>query len=61
MFSQVMTELQSGDLCIPGSAQFADYREQLISWEDYPQTMADYEAQVGLPVERTAFEVQLRT
>jgi hypothetical protein len=26
-----MTELQSGDVCIPGSAQFADYREQLIS------------------------------
>jgi hypothetical protein len=49
-----------GDLCIPGSAQFADYREQLSSWEDYPQTVADYEPQVGLPMESTAFEVQLR-
>lgn len=40
VFSQVMTELQSGDLCIPGSAQFADYREQLISWEAYHETVA---------------------
>lgn len=60
VFSQVMAELQSGDLCIPGSAQFADYREQLISWEDYDQTVADYGAQVELPIESTAFVTQMR-
>jgi hypothetical protein len=60
VFSQVMAELQSGDLCIPGSAQFADYREQLIAWDDYDQTVADYGAQVELPVESTAFVTQMR-
>jgi TnpA family transposase len=33
----------------------------LISWEDYHQAVANYEAQVGLPVESTAFVTQLRT
>jgi Tn3 transposase DDE domain len=33
----------------------------LISWEDYHQAVANYDAQVGLPVESTAFVTQLRT
>jgi Tn3 transposase DDE domain len=61
IFSQVMAELQSGDLCIPGRAQFADYRAQLISWEDYHQTVTAYGAQVGLPVDSTAFVTHMRT
>jgi hypothetical protein len=61
VFSHVRTELQSGDLCIPGSAQVADDREQLISWEAYPETVAAYGAQVGWPVESTAFVTQMRT
>jgi hypothetical protein len=61
VFSQIMAELQSGDLCIPGSALFADYRDQLISWEDYHHTVADYGVQVGLPVESTAFVTHMRT
>jgi hypothetical protein len=61
VFSHVRTELQSGDLCIPGSAQVADDREQLISWEAYHETVAAYGAQVGWPVESTAFVTQMRT
>jgi len=29
--SCVMIELKSGDLCIAGSEQFSDYRDQLVS------------------------------
>jgi hypothetical protein len=36
------------------------YREQLISWEDYHHTVADYGVQVGLPVESTAFVIHMR-
>jgi len=61
VFSQVMAELKSGDLCIEGSAQFADYREQLISWEEYHQTIAAYGEQVGLPVESVVFVNEMRT
>ena len=61
VFSQVMTELLSGDLCILGSDQFADYRTQLIAWEDYHRTVDAYGVQVGLPVASTAFITQIRT
>jgi hypothetical protein len=33
LFTQVMTELKSGDLCIPGGDTYGDYRDQLVSWE----------------------------
>jgi hypothetical protein len=31
---QVANDLKSGDLCIPGSDKFRDYRLQLLSWEE---------------------------
>ncbi|MHC1699024.1 MAG: hypothetical protein AB9919_13385 [Geobacteraceae bacterium] len=37
VFSHLMVELKSGDLCIPGSNHFADYRAQLISQALLPQ------------------------
>ena len=55
VFSQVMWELKSGDLCIEGSDKFADYREQLISWEEYEQSVAAYGEQVELLVDASAF------
>jgi hypothetical protein len=30
VFSNVMLELKSGDLCVPGSDQFSDYRKELV-------------------------------
>ena len=56
-----MTELLSGDLCIAGSAQFADYRAQLIPWEDYTDAVAAYGTHMGLPMDSTAFVQQMRT
>jgi TnpA family transposase len=55
LFSQIVAELNSGDLCIEGSDQFADYRSQLIPWADYKRSVAGYGAQVGLPVESREF------
>lgn len=55
VFSQLMVELKSGDLCIPGSDRFADYRDQLISWAEYQRDIAAYGAMVGFPVEGNAF------
>ena len=31
LFTQVVNELKSGDLCIPGSEEYGDYRAQLVS------------------------------
>ena len=60
VFTQVMQELKSGDLCIAGSDKFSDYRQQLISWEEYDQTVGVYGEQVGLPVDSKEFVAQTR-
>jgi hypothetical protein len=48
VFSQVMWELQSGDLCIEGAEQFSDYRAQLISWQEYGRGRSLRGASAGL-------------
>lgn len=55
VFSQMLWELKSGDLAIVGSEKFADYREQLISWDEYERTIKDYGEQAGLIVDGEAF------
>lgn len=55
VFSQLMAELKSGDLYIPGSDHFADYRNQLLSWEEYHRDVGAYGEMVGLPIEGAAF------
>jgi TnpA family transposase len=60
VFSQLTTELKSGDLSIPGSNQFADYRDQLLSWEEYSRDLTAYGEMIGLPVEGATFVAHLK-
>ncbi len=60
LFSQIVGELKSGDLCIEGSDQYADYRSQLVLWTEYAGDVAGYGVQVGLPVEGRAFVAHLK-
>ncbi|MBI4289503.1 MAG: Tn3 family transposase, partial [Chloroflexi bacterium] len=60
VFSHVVTELKSGDVCIPGSNHFSDYRDQLLSWEDYHRGIAAYGEMVGLPTEGAALVAHLK-
>jgi TnpA family transposase len=55
LFSQVMWDLKSGDLYIKGSDKYSDYREQLLSWEEYEENKVTYGQQVNLPVESKLF------
>jgi hypothetical protein len=61
LISHVMHELKAGDLGIPGSATFNDYRTELVSWDDYEREIATYGGQAGIPIARAAFIAQLRT
>ena len=54
LFSQLMTELRSGDLWIQGSQEFANYSEQLLDWPTYHRKLKDYGLQVNLPMETSA-------
>lgn len=60
VFSQLVAELKSGDLCIPGSDHFADYRDQLIAWDEYHSGLAAYGELVGLPMDGAAFVAHLK-
>ncbi|GGJ77170.1 transposase [Virgibacillus salexigens] len=49
VFSRVTLELKAGDLYIEGSEQYADYRKQLITWDEYEEKLAGFCEQVNLP------------
>jgi TnpA family transposase len=60
LFTQVVNELKSGDLCIPGSEEYGDYRDQLIPWEDYRRDIETYAEQAGVPADGAAFVAGLK-
>jgi TnpA family transposase len=60
VFSQVVNELKAGDLCIPGSDAYGDYRDQLISWDDYHRDVAAYAEQAGVPADGKALVTGLK-
>ena len=61
LFTQVVNELKSGDLCIPGSEEYGDYRAQLVTWEEYERNVAGYAEQAGIPADPSAFVAALQT
>ncbi len=60
IFSYVAAELKTGDLCVRGSEQFADYRAQLLSWEECEPLVAEYCQQLGFAQTADGFVEQLR-
>ena len=60
MFSCLATELKSGDACVLGSGNFADYREQLLSWSECQQELALYCAELGFPEDAAGFVHKLK-
>lgn len=60
VFSYLAEELRSGDLCVEGSEEFADYRKQLLSWEECQTLLPAYCEKVGLPDNAPQFVETLR-
>ena len=50
-----MDELKSGDLYVEHSGDYDDYRNHLVSWEEYDKEVENYGELVGLPMEPKAF------
>lgn len=61
VFRQLVQELKSADICVPGSDTYSDFREQLLSADECNKVLAEYGELVGLPVESQAFVDHLRT
>jgi hypothetical protein len=49
VLTEVMQDLQSGDLYVKLSDQYNDYREQVIDWETYQSQVADYGVMLDIP------------
>ncbi|MGF6736004.1 hypothetical protein OKW50_008177 [Paraburkholderia youngii] len=60
VFSQIMRELNSGDLYAVGSDRFDDYRVHQVSDEQFRRELPRYCGIVGLPTEGKAFAKDLR-
>lgn len=60
VFSEVMDELKSGDLYVEHSGEYDDYRNHLVSWEEYEEEVQGYGELVDLPVEADTFVSKLR-
>ena len=60
VMSHVADALRSGDLFVPGSEAFADYREQLLPWDECEERLPAYCEAVGLPATAAGFVAGLR-
>ncbi len=56
-----MQDLKSGDLCIKGSDKYSDYREKLISWEEYESEIEEFSEQIGIPSNESDFINRFQT
>ncbi len=60
VFSCLAAELKSGDVAIEGSSEYADYREQMIAWDECRPLVGNYCAEVGLSATAEAFVEELK-
>lgn len=60
VFHHLAAELKTGDVCIEGSEKYADYRDQLLSWEECEPLVEDYCVELGLEPTSEGFVAQLR-
>jgi len=60
VFSYLAFELRTGDMYIDGSEDYADYRAELLSWEECQPLIAEYCQTVGLGATAQTFVAQLK-
>ena len=61
VFTYVASELKSGDLSVKGSESFADYRDQLLNWDECEPIVTNYCREMGFESAATGFVEQLQT
>jgi TnpA family transposase len=61
VFICLWQDLKAGDVCIEGSLEFADYREQLVDDTELDALLPQFAEEVGLPVDPDEFIAHLKT
>ena len=60
IFSYLASELKLGDIAIKGSGEFADYRQQLLSWQECEPLVTEYCAELGFATNSKDFVEDLK-
>lgn len=60
VFSSLAAEIKSGDISIYGSENYADYREQLLNWQECEPLVANYCEQLNFPNNAQDFTAHLK-
>lgn len=60
LFSYLATELKTGDVCVPGSESYADFRDQLLTWEECQPLLEQYCQELGIPSTPSGFIKHLK-
>ena len=60
LFSYLATELKTGDACVPGSENYADFRDQLLSWEECQPLLEQYCQELEIPSTPAGFVKHLK-
>lgn len=60
VFSCIASDFKTGDLCVELSDEYADYREQLLPWDDCKSMIDDYCSEMNLPSDSKGFVEHLK-
>ena len=60
LFTIIAQELKSGDLVINGSDKYDDFRDDLITWEEYHQQIIEYGELAGITTNPKALVEELK-
>ncbi len=60
VFTHIAEALQAGDLFVPGSAAYADYRTQLLPWDECTARLHSYCGEVEIAASGSALVADLR-
>ena len=60
LFSELVNELKCADMCIVGSEDFSDPRDQLVSMQEFWKMLPKYAEVVGLPVDTAGFITHIK-
>jgi len=60
VMTKLAHELLAGDMAVKGSDNYADYREQLLSWEECQTLLPDYCAELGFSDDPAEFVANLK-
>jgi TnpA family transposase len=60
VFTYLAEELRTGDIAVLGAGEYADWRTNLLTWEECEPLLPGFCEQVGLPTTATGFVERLR-